>query len=148
MFEKFPQLFRVHVAGAFSYINKHRHGTYLGYGFGGGDKGVGNGDDLVSGPHAGSHESKPQCIGSRIDTDAEFRPAEFGEFFLKTGDIGSTDKGTVFHGLFDHGQNFGFDLFILSFQVKKRHLHGWSSLYSNEIFLISVLSDLLVLMTT
>ena len=85
---------------------------------------VWNGDDLVSRPDTGRHQRKAQGVGAGIQTYAISASAEGGELLLKGLHLWPADKSAVGHDVFKNRFEFGFDLAVLDFEVKKRDLHA------------------------
>ena len=123
MFQKVIELIRIHVAGAWVYVDEYRGGADLGDGFGGGDKGVGHGDDFVTRPDACCHERKAQGVGAGVDAHAETGSAEFGEGLFKAVDVRSADEGGILQCFGDHRQDFGYNRPVLGLEVEERDFH-------------------------
>src|SRR5438105_12604295 len=69
---------RVHGAGLVLNINKHGGGPAKANRFGGGDEGIGDGDDFVSRPNAEGEQGEPQGIAAVADADGIGGLAESG----------------------------------------------------------------------
>jgi hypothetical protein len=105
----------IHVAGVGQDVHKNGLSACLGDGFGGGDEGVGHGDDRVPCADAGRHEGKPQGVRAGVEAHTVAGIAESGELRFKRFHLGTADEHAVGHGVLDHGQDVVFDLLVLNF---------------------------------
>ncbi len=78
---------RVHVKGFRIDINENGDGSEQYYGFSGGDKGKGRGDDLVSWTYSQCHHGNLQGIGTAGNPYAVADPGKFGQSVFKLGDF-------------------------------------------------------------
>ncbi len=107
----------VHGVGFGVDVDEDRGGADLGYGFGGGDEGVGDRDDRVARADAGRHEGEAEGVSAGTDADAVFAVAKLGEFVFEAGHLGAADEHTGGHGFGDGGDDFRLDLFVLGFEI-------------------------------
>lgn len=79
----------------FIIVDEDRTRAGLGYGFGGGNKGVGGGDDFVSGANAGGFKADVDSIGAVGAGNAVLDPVSGGKVLFKGFNVFSTDKSRV-----------------------------------------------------
>jgi hypothetical protein len=53
---------------------------------------MGDRDHRIAGPHAGSHQSKPECIGATGDANAVFGAAVVGKLALERLYLGAANE--------------------------------------------------------
>ena len=106
------QLLRVHGVSFFVDVDEVGTRTGLADGFGGGDEGVGNGDDHVAGLHAGGDQSEAHGIRAAGHANAVFRVAKGGEFIFEIFDHRAADEAGGADNLLEYGGQLLLEFFV------------------------------------
>ena len=104
---------RIHVVGLFVHIHKNRLGAAIADRFGGSNKRIGDGDNLVTWTDAQPEQGQPQRIRSAAYTDALLCPAECSEILFKLLDKRPTGKGRFLHNIINRFRNVFLNWLIL-----------------------------------
>ena len=111
----------VHGEGVGVHIDEHRPRTVQEDGLAGGDEGVGDGDDLVLGPHAEGLQGKGQGVGAVGHSGGVPDSAPGGELGLEQAAVLSLDEPAGLDDARDRGVDRGLDPKVLGAEVDHRH---------------------------
>ena len=108
---------RVHVEGFGGDIHEDRFGPEQGDDFGGGDPGVGDGDDLVARPDIEGHQGDEQRIRAAGAGHGVGRSGKCRKVFLEFFDFRSHDVSAVVENPVDGGFQFRAGQILLGLQI-------------------------------
>ena len=100
-------------------------------GAGGGEEGVGCGDDLVARADAPGHQGQQQRIGARGAADGVRHPAILRDFGLKPGDFRTHDEALAFHDRQDHRLDLASQSAILGLEIQGGYANRLSRVAHN-----------------
>ena len=96
--------------------------------FGGGEEGVGVGDDLVSGADAEGHQGQPDGVGAVAHADGELGAVVSGEFAFELLEHGAHDVLAALQNRLDVLINFRFDVMVLTDMAVEFNFHKAATL--------------------
>ena len=100
-------------------IDQHRFGPGIGDGFGGGDKGVGNGDDFVTRADSESPQDQVERIRAGTQSDALGGAAKIGPSLFKFRHLGAEDELPMVEDLGESRVQLGAQVGYLQRQILK-----------------------------
>ena len=114
----------VEVGGARIDVHEQRARPDVGDGFGGGDEGVGRGDDLVARLHPRREQGQMQGARARVHGDAVLDAAVGRELLLEPRDLLAEDERGRPADAVQRGEDVLAEARVLRLQVEVRDLHG------------------------
>ncbi len=123
-FASSAQRTRIHVVGLLVNVHEFRSGAGLRDSFGGGDEGVGHGQNAIARLDAGRHQRETQSVGAAVDRDAMLGIAELGERLLEALNLRTADESRAAQRLArQYCYQFFLHLHMRSDQIQKRDIH-------------------------
>src|SRR5438093_6105766 len=114
----------VEVGGSGTDVHEHRPGADVGDGFGGGDEGVGRGDDLVARLHPHRQQGQMQGARARVHGHAVLDATVCSELLLEARDLLAENERRRSADAVQRGQNVLSEAVVLRLQVEVRNFHG------------------------